>query len=108
MKLGIIQGRLSPPEDNHIQEFPIHWEKEFALLQVLGLSHIEWIVTKGSWEYNPMLDDTVDLKGLPISSICVDAMIDKDFYKDQYISYIMCNKQYFLLLNVFFVYVYSK
>lgn len=46
MRIGIIQGRLSkPPSDGHIQQFPENWEKEFELLDDIGLTHIEWLVT---------------------------------------------------------------
>ena len=50
MKLGVIQGRLSKPVMNHIQQFPENWELEFALLDELGLTHIEWLITAKSFE----------------------------------------------------------
>lgn len=86
MKLGIIQGRLSPPVNSHMQEFPENWEREFALLPVLGLTHIEWIITASSWKKNPLFDSKACLRGLPISSICVDAVIDERFYNGVFLS----------------------
>ena len=57
MKLGIIQGRLSKPINGHIQEFPKEtWENEFKLLNNLGLNHIEWIVTKKSFNEKQSLN----------------------------------------------------
>jgi len=51
MKLGVIQGRLSKPIDGKIQEFPLDgWEKEFLILDDLKLNHIEWIITKKSFD----------------------------------------------------------
>jgi sugar phosphate isomerase/epimerase len=73
MRLGILQGRLSPPIGG-FQEFPVYWKKEFELLDGLGLNHIEWIVTKQSFDTNPLFSE--DLSNYPISSICVDNLID--------------------------------
>jgi len=76
MKIGIIQGRLSEPVNNHIQEFPYEkWKEEFLLLDKIGLSHIEWIITKFSLNNNPIF--TENLNGYKISSICCDHIIDE-------------------------------
>lgn len=83
-KFGIIQGRLSPPVNKHIQEFPINWENEFKILNNLELSHIEWIVTKKSFDSNPIF--RTDLTSYPISSICADNLIDKDFYNPEFLN----------------------
>ena len=75
MKIGIIQGRLLPPVNNHIQEFPFdNWEEEFQLLDNNGLSHVEWIITKNSYKNNPLF--LQDLSSYLISSICCDHLID--------------------------------
>jgi len=43
-KLGIMQGRLSPPVNNRMQAFPgNNWKKEFYFCKKLGLNCIEWI-----------------------------------------------------------------
>ena len=44
MKLGLLQGRLSPPVGG-FQEFPKDWEREFRIADELGLNHIDWLVT---------------------------------------------------------------
>jgi L-ribulose-5-phosphate 3-epimerase len=41
---GIMQGRLSPPEDGRFQSFPrAAWREEFARAREAGLDYIEWI-----------------------------------------------------------------
>lgn len=80
MKLGIIQGRLLPPINGHIQEFPFNnWQQEFRLLSELNLTHIEWIITKNSYDKNPLFFD--NLNNLSISSFCCDHLIDEDIHK---------------------------
>jgi len=84
MKLGIVQGRLSPPVFNHIQEFPFSsWEIEFELLRTLSLEHIEWIVTKSSFKQNPLFYR--NLRSHAINSICADNIIDMRFYKKDFL-----------------------
>ncbi|AEU37630.1 sugar phosphate isomerase/epimerase family protein [Granulicella mallensis] len=41
---GIMQGRLSPPEDGRFQSFPRSaWREEFPRAKAAGLDYIEWI-----------------------------------------------------------------
>ncbi len=41
---GIMQGRLSPPEDGRFQSFPRSaWREEFSRARAAGLDYIEWI-----------------------------------------------------------------
>jgi len=41
---GIMQGRLSPPEDGRFQSFPRNaWREEFPRARAAGLDYIEWI-----------------------------------------------------------------
>ena len=41
---GVMQGRLSPPEDGRFQSFPrANWRQEFGRAKEAGLDHIEWI-----------------------------------------------------------------
>jgi hypothetical protein len=84
MRIGIIQGRLSPPINDHIQEFPnSNWKKEFDILNLLNLNHIEWIITKNSYDTNPLFYG--DLKKYKISSICCDHIIDENIHKYSYL-----------------------
>lgn len=41
-KIGIIQGRLSPPQDSRLQFFPQDWQAEFQLAKTIGFDCIEW------------------------------------------------------------------
>ena len=84
MRIGIIQGRLSPPVEG-FQECPVDWKREFDLLRGLNLTHIEWIVTKEKFESNPI--HNVDLNGYPISSVCADFMVDENFLDQEYLSF---------------------
>ncbi len=56
LKIGIMQGRLSPMIDNRIQAFPYeYWEKEFKIASENNIHSIEWIFD----EYkNPITDNT--------------------------------------------------
>ena len=83
MRIGIIQGRLSPPVEG-FQECPVDWKREFDLLRSLNLTHIEWIVTKEKFESNPI--HNVDLNGYPISSVCADFMVDENFVDSKYLN----------------------
>ena len=60
MRLGILQGRLSPPNGG-FQEFPKDWKEEFELALDLGLKHIDWLVTKNCTHESNAL-----FSGLPI------------------------------------------
>jgi sugar phosphate isomerase/epimerase len=79
MKIGIIQGRLSPP-DNGFQECPENWEREFNLLKELNLSHIDWVVTQDSFKNNPIFFK--DLNGYSINSICADNLVDQCVFRE--------------------------
>lgn len=42
--IGVMQGRLAPPEDGRFQSFPrVAWREEFARAKAAGLAYIEWI-----------------------------------------------------------------
>ena len=84
MNLGIVQGRLSPPVDNKIQEFPERWKEEFVLLRHFGLNHIEWIFTKKTFPQNLQLD--LRNYSFEINSICCDHLIDKRITDSEFLS----------------------
>ena len=49
LKIGFMQGRLSPLVDGRIQSFPWNtWEKEITHAKSLGFSIMEWDVRSGS------------------------------------------------------------
>ena len=44
-KIGVMQGRLSPPINKKIQKFPHnYWKDEFSLARKIGFDLIEWVV----------------------------------------------------------------
>lgn len=85
MKLGIMQGRLVPPEPEHFQSFPRQrWREEFALAAAAGLETIEWIYDAYGEDVNPLGTD-VGLKemqalsaahGVAVESVCADWFMD--------------------------------
>jgi len=85
MKMGMMQGRLSPPVGSHMQEFPESWKDEFALLEECGLWSIEWLITKGRNSDNPILRDAGLVSKYPISSVCVDTLVDKRIFDFKYL-----------------------
>ncbi len=52
---GIMQGRLSPPEDGRFQSFPrAHWRQEIVLAHEAGIDYIEWIYDEYGATANPL------------------------------------------------------
>jgi L-ribulose-5-phosphate 3-epimerase len=82
---GIMQGRLSPPEEGRLQCFPRNsWRKEFAQARVAGLSYIEWIYDEYGASVNPItMEDGIaavtalkEESGIKIPAICADWLMD--------------------------------
>ena len=55
-KIGIMQGRLSPPKKNLIQHFPKDWQTEFDHCKSLGLKSIEWVFEEPDIKFNPIFN----------------------------------------------------
>ena len=55
MRLGILQGRLSPPVGGEYQEFPVEWKRELLHIRDLRLQGMEWLVTKRMFNKKPTL-----------------------------------------------------
>ena len=54
-RIGIMEGRLSPPVGPAIQAFPAeHWADEFPAAEAAGLDCIEWIYDIGAEDVNPI------------------------------------------------------
>ncbi len=77
-KLGIMQGRLSPPINGSIQSFPKKtWKDEFNIAKSLGFKTIEWVFDSDD---NPILDDErlseitkiSQSFSIEINSVCAD------------------------------------
>jgi len=72
MKLGLIQGRLSKPIEGY-QDTPVDWRSEFDRMKIIGLTHMEWVVTSRSFSNNPIFFENVT--SYPIYSICADNLV---------------------------------
>tara|TARA_Y100000593_G_scaffold92165_1_gene182911 strand:- start:2620 stop:3399 length:780 start_codon:yes stop_codon:yes gene_type:complete len=87
MKFGIMQGRLSEPVDYHYQEFPIHcWEREFERAKELSFCGLEWLITKNYYKNNPLFADLSILHNYPITSICMDNLVDHNICDEKFLN----------------------
>jgi hexulose-6-phosphate isomerase len=85
MKLGIMQGRLVPPEARRFQSFPrARWRDEFAIAAAARLDTIEWIYDAYGEDVNPLASDEgmtelgrlCALHGVGVESVCADWFMD--------------------------------
>lgn len=83
--IGVMQGRLLPPEDGRIQAFPrTRYAEEFALARSAGLDGIEWIAESYGADENPLLRDggvgelreLSERTGVRVLSICADIFME--------------------------------
>ncbi len=57
LKIGFMQGRLSPQLLSRMQTFPAgYWREELYLAAKLGFSQVEWTVDSPTISINPILD----------------------------------------------------
>jgi len=84
-ELGVMQGRLSPPEPGRFQAFPRdNWRDEFARAKQAGFSYIEWIHDSYGADANPIFSgigrrELAQLKaehGIGTPAICGDWFMD--------------------------------
>ena len=82
---GIMQGRLSPPEEGRFQSFPRQsWRDEFGRAREAGLSYIEWIHDEYGRTANPIFseeglaefDKLKQLYGIATTALCGDWFMD--------------------------------
>lgn len=85
LKLGIMQGRLVPPEAGRFQSFPRErWRDEFPLAATAGLDTIEWIYDAYGEDVNPLstgsgrmeLARLTKVHGVLVQSVCADWFMD--------------------------------
>jgi L-ribulose-5-phosphate 3-epimerase len=89
-KLGIMEGRLLPPEDGRFQCFPRNqWESEFAQAAKVPFNYIEWVYDLYGHDMNPLgnragmerLKNLTQSSGVSIRSVCADYFMDKPFVR---------------------------
>jgi hexulose-6-phosphate isomerase len=82
---GIMQGRLSPPEDGRFQSFPRNsWRDEFPRARAAGLDYIEWIHDHYDLGANPIftpeglaqLDALKHEHNITVPALCCDWFMD--------------------------------
>ena len=82
---GVMQGRLSPPEDGRFQSFPRNsWREELFRAREAGLSYIEWIYDEYGSSLNPIttnrgiaeLNELKRQSGIKTAAICADWLMD--------------------------------
>lgn len=87
---GIMQGRLSPPEDGRFQSFPRNsWRQEIARAREAGLDYIEWIFDEYGRTANPIttlegIDELNELKrqySITTPALCGDWFMDFPFLR---------------------------
>jgi hexulose-6-phosphate isomerase len=91
-RLGIMQGRLVPPEDGRFQCFPRdHWADEFPFAAQAQLDCIEWIYDEFGADVNPIATDEgveamlrlADTHGVRVASLCADYFMDRPLVRAQ-------------------------
>ena len=76
MRIGIMQGRLLPPEPERFQAFPrTRWREEFALARAAGLQCIEWIYDVYGEDVNPIV--TGESIPAEVVSLCADYFMER-------------------------------
>ena len=82
---GVMQGRLSPPEDGRFQSFPrARWRDEFARAKAAGFDYIEWIHDAYGHDVNPVFSeaglrefDALKAEhGIATPALCADWFMD--------------------------------
>ncbi len=85
-RIGIMQGRLLPPEEGRFQCFPRDgWMREFSLAAAAGLDSIEWIYDVWGEGANPICSDRgIEHVGLlakehsvEVRSLCADYFMER-------------------------------
>jgi L-ribulose-5-phosphate 3-epimerase len=88
--LGMMQGRLVPPEEGALQRFPrSRWADEFDLAALVPLEYIEWIYDKHGADVNPLMEDDginqlrhrIESTGVAIRSVCADYFMEYPFLR---------------------------
>lgn len=83
--IGIMQGRLSPPENGRFQSFPREsWQNEFIRARDAGLAYIEWIYDDYGASANPIatahgrkrIIELSSEHGVKVPAICADWLMD--------------------------------
>mgnify|MGYP003985756771 FL=1 len=86
MKIGLMQGRLSPINGGKIQSFPWkNWLKEIEISKNLSFKFLEWTLDYPNFRLNPIFNKKISKKiqGININSITCDFFMQKPFFKSK-------------------------
>jgi len=84
MRLGIMQGRLSP-RGARPQSFPFEtWQTEFQRARFYGFDLVEWLFSAADYTRNPLwtapgladIRQCIRASGVSVASICADYFVD--------------------------------
>ncbi len=84
MRIGVLQGRLSPAPGGRPQVFPQRtWRDEFAAARRLRFDAIEWLITEEHIDTNPIWNSAgveeirclCEQAAIAVSSVCADCFI---------------------------------
>lgn len=90
MRIGFMQGRLSPMLDGKIQAFPRNsWRDEFSIARAMHIRLMEWTLDQDRLYENPMMAETgrVEIRalcksnGIQIPSLTADCFMQAPFWK---------------------------
>lgn len=84
-RIGIMQGRLSPPLGDNAQYFPEdRWREEFSLASDCGFDTIEWLYDLETKDGNPILDPAglTEIEALSDANAVTVASVCADYFKD--------------------------
>jgi L-ribulose-5-phosphate 3-epimerase len=92
IKLGIMQGRLSPFYKNLTQHYPSkNWKNEFKIAKQIELTHIEWIFEYRNFKKNIIFNKKkiIELKkvikkyGVRVNTLIMDYFIVSKFFNEK-------------------------
>ncbi len=92
IRFGIVQGRLIPPPEGHLQWFPQeYWQSEFFVSSALGYDYIELIAERQHNEGNPIwssngveeIASLTRMNHLSLLAVCNDYIIDHPITADE-------------------------
>lgn len=89
IKLGFMQGRLSPKVNNKIQSFPLkYWKQEFSIAKKIKLDLMEWTIDNHRYFSNPLtnksginqIEKLKDKFKIKINSVTCDFLMEDPFF----------------------------
>jgi len=89
-KIGIMQGRLSPPVDIRLQAFPwSSWQAEFTHARDCQIELIEWLFEADDYTNNPIwieegilaIQKQIQASGTQVLTCCADYFMPHPFFR---------------------------